>query len=220
MRAFGASAENVDYRRLSVAGGQQYHGRSYVVEPDASAASYFLAAAAVTGGRIRINALGRGSAQGDLGLASVLERMGCAVTWGDDFVELRGPARLHGVDVDMSGMSDVAQTLAAIAPLADSSVRIRGIAHIRAKETDRIGAVTTELRRLGATVAEHPDGWEIAPSALHGATVETYDDHRMAMSFAVMGLRVAGVRIANPRCVAKTFPDFFERFAELTSAAR
>jgi 3-phosphoshikimate 1-carboxyvinyltransferase len=112
-------------------------------------------------------------------------------------------------------MSDVAQTLAAIAPFARAPVRIRGIAHVRLKETDRIRAVATELRRLGATVREHPDGWEIEPSPLRAATVETYDDHRMAMSFAVTGLRVPGLRIADPGCVAKTFPDFFERFGRL-----
>jgi 3-phosphoshikimate 1-carboxyvinyltransferase len=112
-------------------------------------------------------------------------------------------------------MSDVAQTLAAIAPLASGNVRIRGVSHIRLKETDRLAAVTTELRRLGATVEQLTDGWQISPSDLQSSTVETYDDHRMAMSFAVTGLRVAGLRIANPGCVSKTFPDFFERFGAL-----
>jgi 3-phosphoshikimate 1-carboxyvinyltransferase len=218
MSAFGAIAQNHDYRLLTVPGRQRYQARTYVVEPDASAASYFLTAAAITGGRVRVDALGRRSAQGDLGLVGVLERMGCAVEWGDESVELRGADQLHGVDVDMGSMSDVAQSLAAIAPFATTPTRIRGVAHIRAKETDRVAAVTTELRRLGGRVEEHADGWTIYPSALHGASVETYDDHRMAMSFAVTGLRVAGVRILNPSCVAKTFPDFFTRFEALTSS--
>jgi 3-phosphoshikimate 1-carboxyvinyltransferase len=213
MSAFGVTARNEDYHRIHVRGRQKYRARAYQVEPDASAASYFLAAAAVTGGRVRIDGLGRSSAQGDLRLVQILERMGCHVDWGDDYVELRGPSQLRGVDADMADVSDVAQTLAAIAPFASDTVRVRGIAHIRRKETDRITAVTNELRRLGANVVEHEDGWEILPSILKPAVVETYDDHRMAMSFAVTGLRVAGLHIANPRCVAKTFPDFFERFA-------
>jgi len=219
MAAFGAIAENDDYRRIRVPGQQSYQGRSYAIEPDASSASYFLAAAAVTGGHVRIEALGQRSAQGDLGLVSVLEQMGCQVTWSDDFVELSGPEALKGIDVDMSGMSDVAQTLAAIAPFATGEVRSRGVAHRRPKETDRVEAVTKELRRLGGEVSERPDGWDICPSPLKPAVVETYHDHRMAMSFAVTGLRVPGIRIANPACVSKTFPDFFERFALATRPA-
>lgn len=215
MGAFGAVATNDAYRRISVPGQQGYRGITYQVEPDASAASYFLAAAAITGGRVTIEGLGRASAQGDLRLADIFERMGCALRWEQDRVELRGPERLRGIDVDMADLSDVAQTLAAIAPFADSPVRIRGVGFIRRKETERVAAVTTELRRLGATIIEHEDGWEIHPSALKPARVETYDDHRMAMSFAVTGLRVPGLTIANPGCVAKTFPDFFERFARL-----
>jgi 3-phosphoshikimate 1-carboxyvinyltransferase len=216
MRSFGASASTDDYRRIQVPGRQQYRGRVYQVEPDASAASYFFAAAAVTGGRIRIEALGRHSAQGDLRFANVLAQMGCQVAWEDDYVEVRGPSQLGGIDVDLGEMSDIAQTLAAIAPFASDTVRIRGIAHIRRKETDRIHAVTTELRRLGAVVTEYDDGWEIRPSSLRAAVIETYDDHRMAMSFAVTGLRVPGMRIVNPGCVSKTFPDFFDRFGRAT----
>lgn len=218
MSSFGVRAERDDDRSLRVAGGQVYRARDYAVEPDASGASYFFAAAAVTGGRVRVQGLSRTSAQGDLGLVDVLERMGCDVTWGNDWVEVRGPKQLRGVDVDMGPISDVAQTLAVIAPFADTPVRVRGIGHARLKETDRVAAVATELQRLGVTVREHPDGWEIEPSAVGPGVVETYDDHRMAMSFAVAGLRVPGVRIANPGCVAKTFPDFFERFARLGPA--
>lgn len=216
MAAFGATATNDDYRTLSIPGGQGYRARSYIVEPDASSASYFFAAAAVTGGRVRVEGLGKGSAQGDLKLLDVLETMGCTVERGEDYVELRGPARLRGVEIDMGDMSDVAQTLAAVAPFAAEPVRVRGIEHNRWKETDRVAAVATELRRLGVDVDEHRDGWEIRPSSPRPAVVETYDDHRMAMSFAVTGLRTPGLRIANPRCVEKTFPDFFQRFEKLT----
>ncbi|MGH2461492.1 MAG: 3-phosphoshikimate 1-carboxyvinyltransferase, partial [Chloroflexota bacterium] len=219
MAAFGATVKNEEYRRVLVPGGQSYRGQVYRVEPDASAASYFLAAAAVTGGRVRVEALGRSSAQGDLRLAGILARMGCQLTWGDDFVELQGPDQLTGIDVDLADLSDVAQTLAAIAPFASGPVRIRGIGHIRRKETDRVAAVATELKRLGASVVERDDGWEISPSSLSAAVVETYDDHRMAMSFAVTGLRVPGLKIANPGCVAKTFPDFFERFERATTSS-
>jgi 3-phosphoshikimate 1-carboxyvinyltransferase len=218
MAAFGARAENRDGRVIVVPGGQGYRARVYDVEPDASAASYFLAAAAVTGGRVRVMGIDRSSVQGDLRLADILEQMGCTVEWGSGYVEVRGPSRLRGVDVDMNTMSDVAPTLAAIAPFATEPVRIRGVAHMRLKETDRIRAVTTELTRLGAIVHEYEDGWEISPSPLQPALVQTYDDHRMAMSFAVVGLRVPGLSIANPSCVAKTFPDFFDRFVRLVEA--
>lgn len=216
MHTFGAAVRNEAYRHLIVPGGQTYRAQTYQVEPDASGASYFFAAAALTGGRIRVTGLGQHSAQGDLGLIDILETMGCQVQRGEDFIEVRGPQTLRGVDVNMAHMSDVAQTLAAIAPFADGPVRIRGIEHNRWKETDRVSAVATELARLGGDVTEHRDGWEIRPSPLHSATIATYDDHRMAMSFALPGLRVPGIRIANPRCVDKTFPDFFDRFARLT----
>ncbi|MBX6341632.1 MAG: 3-phosphoshikimate 1-carboxyvinyltransferase, partial [Thermomicrobiaceae bacterium] len=180
------------------------------VEPDASAASYFFALAAATGGRVRVRHLSARSAQGDVHFVDVLERMGCAVERGDDFIEVRGARPLRGVDVDMNGISDTVQTLAAIAPLADGAVTIRDVAHIRHKETDRIAAVATELRRLGVRVDERADGLTVHPGPIRSGTVETYDDHRMAMSFAVLGCAVPGVTIADPGCVAKTFPEFFE----------
>jgi 3-phosphoshikimate 1-carboxyvinyltransferase len=159
--------------------------------------------------------LGRGAVQGDIAFVDVLEQMGCTVERGDDAITVRGPAQLRGVDVDMGDISDTAQTLAAIAPFASGPVTMRGLAHARLKETDRVSAVVTELRRLGAAVEERPDGMTIQPGPLHGGTVATYDDHRMAMSFALVGLRVPGIRIADPGCVAKTFPDYFERFAAM-----
>ncbi len=192
-----------------------YRAREYAIEPDATAASYFYAAAALTGGTVRVAGLGPGAVQGDVAFVDVLERMGCAVERGATAITVRGPARLRGVDVDMGDISDTAQTLAALAPFAEGPTTMRGLAHARLKETDRVAAVATELRALGCRVEERPDGLTIHPSALHGGTVATYDDHRMAMSFALIGLRVPGIRIADPGCVAKTFPDFFARFAAM-----
>ncbi len=215
MRAFGAEAINEGYRRFRVPGDQRYAGRTYHVEPDASGASYFFAAAAVTGGRVRVMHLGRDSAQGDLRFVELLERMGCIVRREEDYTEVVGAPTLRGIDENMSDISDTAQTLAAIAPFADSAVTIRGIAHVRGKETDRVTAMATELRRLGVSVDERRDGLTIHPGPVHPAEIETYDDHRMAMSFALTGLRAPGLRIKDPGCVSKTFPDFWQRFAGL-----
>ncbi len=211
MRAFGAEMHNDQYQRFRVPGGQRYRPTAYRVEPDASGASYFFALAAATGGRVRVPNLGTRSVQGDVHFVDILEQMGCRVTWESEAIEVRGPARLHGVDVDMVAISDTVQTLAAIAPLADSPVTIRNVAHIRHKETDRVAALATELRRLGVVVTEREDGLTIQPSEVSPAIVETYDDHRMAMSFAILGCAVPGIAIRDPGCVAKTFPDFFER---------
>ncbi|MCS6802001.1 MAG: 3-phosphoshikimate 1-carboxyvinyltransferase [Chloroflexota bacterium] len=215
MAAFGAAGEHEAYRRIVVPGGQRYRGRHFRVEPDATAASYFFAAAALTGGTVTVAGLSEASAQGDLRFVEVLERMGCRVERGAAGVTVRGPERLRGVDADFGAISDTALTLAAIAPFADSPVRVRGIAHARLQESDRVAAMATELRKLGVPVEEHPDGWTIAPAQPRGGEVDTYDDHRMAMSFAVLSLRTPGVVIRDPRCVAKTFPDFFERFGRL-----
>ena len=217
MAAFGVSVERDGYRRFQVAPGQRYQARAYTVEPDATNASYFLAAAALTGGRVRIEGLGTHSVQGDLRFLDVLETMGCRATRGDDFVEVQGPTQLKGAELDLADINDTAPTVAALAPFCDSSVTARGLAFTRGHETDRVAAVVTELRRLGALVEEHPDGWTVQPSGLYGADIETYDDHRMAMAFSLVGLRVPGVHIQNPGCVAKTFPDFFERFTALVS---
>ncbi len=216
MAAFGVHAERDGVRRFIVPAGQRYRGRSYSIEPDASSASYFFAAAAVTGGRIRVLHLGSGSAQGDLGLIDVLEQMGCTVVRGQDAIELRGPARLHAVDADFTRMGDVATTLAAIAPFADGPVTVRGIAQTHHEESDRPVAAATELRRMGIRVEETWDSLTIYPGTPRPAVIQTYDDHRIAMSFAVTGLRAAGIAIAGPDCVAKTFPDFFDRLAAVT----
>ncbi|MCC7078078.1 MAG: 3-phosphoshikimate 1-carboxyvinyltransferase [Acidimicrobiia bacterium] len=189
-----------------------YRATQYTVEPDASAASYFFAAAAVTGGRVRVDGLGSATLQGDAAFVDVLARMGCTVTRTETSTTVQGPAvgGLRGVDVDMSDMSDVAQTLAVIAPFAATPTHITGIGFIRGKETDRIEATVAELRRLGVDARADADGISVNPSRPRSATVETYDDHRMAMSFALVGLLVKGVRIADPACCAKTFPAYFE----------
>lgn len=208
MESFGAEIERADrsYRVSSA----PYRAAAYSVEPDASAASYFFAAAAVTGGRVRIDGLGSRSLQGDVAFVRILEQMGATVTVAEDFIEVKGPAQLSGVTVDMSDCSDTAQTLAAIAPFATSPTRVTGIGFIRKKETDRISAVVTELNRLGVGADEESDGFVINPSTPSTARLATYDDHRMAMSFALVGLMVPGVEILDPGCVAKTFPDYFE----------
>ena len=207
MRAFGVEVE-VGRGRFAVGPGV-YRAREFAVETDASAASYFLAAAAVTGGRVRVPGLGAGSTQGDLRFVRVLAEMGCEVEVADDFVEVRGPGRLRGVEVDMNAFSDTMMTLAAIAPFADSPTEIKNVAHTRHQETDRISAVATELWRLGVGVQERPDGLKIEPGHVGSGGVETYGDHRMAMAFAVTGLVAPGIRIRDPGCVTKTFPDYF-----------
>ena len=215
MSDFGVVCERLGDDRFVIRSGQRYRGRACHIEPDASAAHYFWAAAALTGGRVRIEGLGPGSRQGDVRFADVLAAMGATVRRGKDFTEVTGPAQLAGIDVDMNDISDTALTLAAIAPFARDPVRIRNVGHIRLQESDRLRAAVTELRRLGVAVTEHEDGLEIEPSAVQPATVETYDDHRVAMSFALVGLRSPGVRIADPGCVGKTFPDYFARLESL-----
>ncbi len=217
MRDFGVRTEIDDthWRTFVTPSGQRYTGRHYPIEPDASNASYFFAAAAVTGGTVRVPGLGRRSTQGDLDFVRVLEAMGCTVTIADDYAEVAGPpvGQLQGVDLDLNAISDTAQTLAAIAPFADGPTTIRGVGHMRLKETDRVAALATELRKLGQLVEERPDGLRIEPRPVTPATIATYDDHRMAMSFAITGLAAPGVTIADPGCVSKTFPDFFDRLA-------
>lgn len=215
MEAFGVDVEIGDgFRRLAVEPGS-YSAREYEVEPDASAASYFLAAAAVTGGQVKIPGLGTGSSQGDLRFAEVLRKMGCEVEIASDFIEVRGLEWLRGVDVDMGAFSDTMITLSAIAPFAEGPTTIRNVGHTRHQETDRIAAVATELGRLGISVEEAPDSLRITPGPVSPAVVRTYGDHRMAMAFAVTGLVVPGVRIREPGCVTKTFPDYYQQLDAL-----
>lgn len=209
MDAFGVTVVNNTYRHFRIAGQQSYQPREYQIEPDASSASYFFAAAALTGGRVKVKHLHLNSVQGDVQFVRVLEEMGCQVNAAADGIEVSGPERLHGVDVDMNALSDTALTLAAIAPFADSKTIIRNIEHTRWQETDRIHAMVTELRKLGVSVVEHRDGVEIMPATIVPAAIDTYRDHRVAMAFSLIGLRVPGIQICDPGCVSKTFPHFF-----------
>ncbi|MEZ5380075.1 MAG: 3-phosphoshikimate 1-carboxyvinyltransferase [Acidimicrobiales bacterium] len=214
MRHFGAEVEADDHRSFAIAN-TGYVGTTIDLEPDASAASYFFAAAAITGGRVRVEGLGSHSIQGDLAFVDVLASMGAEVTQGPDWTEVSGTGSLHGVTVDMADFSDTAQTLAVVATFADSPTVITGIDFIRRKETDRIAAVVAELARRGIDAAEDADGMTIHPGVPQPGVVETYDDHRMAMSFALLGLIHPGIVIADPGCVAKTFPHFFAELDQL-----
>ncbi|MEM7274918.1 MAG: 3-phosphoshikimate 1-carboxyvinyltransferase [Actinomycetota bacterium] len=208
-RASGDGPDDQPTQVHTVAGGP-YRPADLDLEPDASAASYFFAAAAITGGRVRVDGLGRDTVQGDLRFVDVLARMGAEVTVGDRWTEVRGTGVLRGVTVDMADISDTAQTLAVVATFADGPTELTGIGFIRHKETDRIGAVVAELNRRGIEAAATPDGLIVRPGTPTPGLVETYADHRMAMSFALLGLRHRGILIDDPGCVAKTFPDYFE----------
>jgi len=189
---------------------------TYPIESDASAASYFFAAPAILGGTVKVENISRRSVQGDIVFLDILVQMGCSVQETDNCLLVTGHSPLRGLDVDMRDIPDTAQTLAAIAPFAASPTRIRGIASARLKESDRVHATCTELTRLGVRVEEHEDGMTIYPCQnFKPANIQTYNDHRMAMSFALLGLRVPGVTIENPSCVSKTFPNFFEILAQL-----
>jgi 3-phosphoshikimate 1-carboxyvinyltransferase len=194
--------------RFIVRKGQRYRGLRYAIEPDASAASYFFAAGAITQGEVTVEGLSRASLQGDVAFCDCLQQMGCDVRYFDDRITVGGRP-LHGIEIDMNAISDTVQTLAAVAIFADGPTTIRGVAHIRHKETDRIHALAVELRKLGAEVEERGDGLRITPRRLHGAEIDTYDDHRMAMSLALPGLAVPGVVIRDPGCTAKTYPGYF-----------
>lgn len=209
MAAFGVEVSNPTATTYHVASGQTYVGCHYVVEPDASAASYFWAAAAIAGGKVTVLGLTPTALQGDVAFCNCLQAMGCQITATADGLAVEG-APLRGIEVDMNVISDTVPTLAVVALFASSPTRITNVAHIRHKECDRIGDLACELRKLGATILEHDDGLTIEPAALHGAEVDTYDDHRMAMSLALAGLNLDGVVIKDPECTAKTYPGYFE----------
>jgi 3-phosphoshikimate 1-carboxyvinyltransferase len=218
MRAFGVEPSNRKNRRF-VVHPARYEGREFRIEPDASAASYFFALAAITGGSITVEGLDEASLQGDLDFVDVLEHMGCTVhREAGKTTVIGGP--LRAVDVDMNAISDTVMTLGVVALFADGITRIRNVGHIRHKETDRINALAVELRKLGAVVDEHPDGLVIhapSPAEFKPASIATYDDHRMAMSFALAGLKIPGVTILDPGCVAKTYPGFWDDLAAVRS---
>jgi len=224
MLAFGVGVVEqyeVNRARFVVEAPQRYRGEAYTIEPDASNATYFLAAAAVAGGRVTVKGLGVDSIQGDVGFVDVLEQMGCVVERHPDRISVNGPPegqRLRGIEVDLNNMPDTVQTLAAVAMFADGPSVIRNVANLRVKETDRLAALSRELTKVGATVDVWADGLRIVPpTVLRPAEIDTYNDHRMAMSFAVLGLKCAGLVIRDPDCCSKTFPDFFERFETLAA---
>ena len=213
MADFGVKIVRNDYQSFIVHSANYHQIDNYSIEPDASAASYFFAAPAILGGSVRVENINRNSKQGDIAFVDVLQKMGCSVIERLDFMDVHAPPALkdlQGVDIDMVDIPDTAQTLAAIAPFASTPTRIRGIASARVKESDRVSATCVELTRLGVTVEEHPDGMTIYPcNSFKPASICTYNDHRMAMAFSLIGLRVPGIIIENPGCVSKTFPDFF-----------
>ncbi len=218
MESFGARVINDEYQQFVIEN-CGYGATNLTIEPDASAASYFFAAAAITGGQITVEGLGTETIQGDLKFVKALEAMGATVVQDSNRTTVSGPVDtgLVGIEIDMADISDTAQTLAVVAPFAATPTRITGIGFIRKKETDRIGAVVQELSRLGVRAIEEDDGLVIYPGSPGPGLVHTYDDHRMAMSFAVLGLVASGIRIDNPGCVAKTFPTFFEVLNQLHS---
>jgi 3-phosphoshikimate 1-carboxyvinyltransferase len=216
MNRFGVHVDHSDLRRFQVNTEQKYQGRSFEIEGDASSASYFGAAAAVTGGRIEIKNIRGEFRQADLGFLEILESMGCRVKRTSFGVSVEGGSALKGVEVDMNEMPDLVPTLAVLALFAEGKTFIRNIGHLRYKESDRLHGLAGELRRLGGEVEERDNGLLITGGGkLHGAEVETYHDHRLAMSFAVAGLRVPGVRILNEECVNKSFPQFWRLWDRL-----
>ena len=214
LTAFGITFSREAYRRFVLPGGQSYRSRQYDIEADASSASYFWAAAALTGGRVTIANLDLESVQGDIDFLSVLARMGCHLTSSLEGLTVEG-GPLRGIHMDMSAMPDLVPTLAVLAAFAEGGTVISGVAHLRHKESNRLAAVVTELRKMGVTAEEIPDGLRIVGGTPQGAEIETYDDHRLAMSFAVAGLKAKGTVIRDPDCVAKSFPDFWEYFENI-----
>ncbi len=220
MDAFGATIDvaepdNSSEGRVVTVRGDYHSPGTYRVEPDASTASYFLAAAAITGGRVRIEGLGRTSIQGDVAFADVLAEMGADVIVGDDSIEVSGGS-LHGVDVDLEEISDTAPTLAVVAAFASGTTTVSGIGFVRNKESDRLAGPVAELNRCGIDATETEDGFVVRPSRLPvPAAFETYQDHRMAMAFSLIGLVVEGISVCDPGCVAKTFPGYFGALEQL-----
>lgn len=211
MQDLGISVKRDGYKCFYISPAHYSPLSTYLIESDVSAASYFFAAPAICGGMVKVENITRQSVQGDIAFLDVLEKKGCEVQESDNSIIVTCKSALQGLDIDMRDIPDTAQTLAAIAPFASTPTRIRGIASARVKETDRVSATCTELARLGVKVDEHEDGMTIYPcDEFKSATVQTYNDHRMAMAFSLVGLRVSGIEIENPGCVSKTFPNFFE----------
>lgn len=220
MKTFGVNVANHDYKEFVVIGQQNYLSPGeYLVEGDASSASYFLAAAAIKGGTVKVTGIGRNSMQGDIHFADALEKMGAVIEWGDDFIACsRG--ELNAIDEDMNHIPDAAMTLATTALFAKGTTTLRNIYNWRVKETDRLAAMATELRKVGATVEEGHDYIRVTPpESLQFAEIGTYNDHRMAMCFSLVALSSTPVTILDPKCTAKTFPDYFEQLARVSQLA-
>lgn len=216
MEQFGIKVENENYQRFVVQGQQQYQAPGhFMVEGDASSASYFLAAGAIKGGTVKVTGIGKNSIQGDIRFAEVLEKMGANVNWQDEYIEVTG-APLTAVDLDMNHIPDAAMTIATAALFATGTTSIRNIYNWRVKETDRLAAMSCELRKVGAIVEEGEDFITIEPpKQLIHADIDTYNDHRVAMCFSLVALSNTAVTINDPGCTAKTFPDYFDRFATI-----
>ncbi|MDJ0784318.1 MAG: 3-phosphoshikimate 1-carboxyvinyltransferase [Desulfosarcinaceae bacterium] len=219
LECFGIRLERDGYRHFTVPGGQTYRPGAYTVAPDASQAGYFWAAAAISGTTITVKDVHPDAVQGDVRLAEVFGQMGCRVTATPDGIAVTG-ADLRSVAVDMGDMPDMVPTLAVVAAFAKGTTVMTNVAHLRAKECDRLAAVESELAKMGIEARSTADTLSVTGGTPHGAEIETYDDHRIAMCFAVAGLRVPGVRITNPDCVAKSFPNFWEVFGGLASDHR
>jgi len=217
MQDFGVEVANDNYQRFVIKGGQTYSAPgAYLVEGDASSASYFLAAGAIAGGSITVTGIGKKSVQGDIQFADALEAMGADIEWGDDYIKA-SKGELKAIDMDMNHIPDAAMTIAVAALFAQGTTKIRNVYNWRVKETDRLYAMATELRKVGATVVEGHDFIEVtAPAKLKHAAIDTYDDHRMAMCFSLVALGAAGVTINDPKCTSKTFPDYFEKLAAVS----
>ncbi|NQU63515.1 MAG: 3-phosphoshikimate 1-carboxyvinyltransferase, partial [SAR324 cluster bacterium] len=215
MSAFGVRCDWLSDNCLTIMPGQRYLGRNFSIEGDASSASYFFGLAAITQGEIKVTGIRPDSSQGDLGFLGILEQMGCDVHWEDDGVVVAGKP-LKAIEIDMNSMSDVAPTLAVVALFAEGTTKILNVGNMRIKECDRLHALTTELRKLGAKVEEDKTGINITGGGLYkGTELDTWGDHRMAMSLSLAGLKIPDVIIRNPDCVSKTFPTFFEMFMPL-----
>jgi len=211
MQKFGIKVKNRKYRKFEIKANRAYKAKTYNIEGDASSASYFFAAAAVTKGKVKVTNINPKTKQGDIQFVEILKKMGCKVKKGKDYIEVKG-GKMKGVKVNMNRMPDVALTLAVTALFADGETTIKNVPNLRVKETDRLRALSFELRKMGGKVEELPDGIIVRRTRFQKAIVETYDDHRMVMSFAVAGLVINGIRIMNPGCVKKSFPDFWEKF--------
>ncbi len=215
MEQFGIRLDRNGYTDFRIPGGQLYRSGSYTVEPDCSQAGYFWAAGAVTGAPVTVSGVSKDCRQGDVRLAEILNAMGCRVFYCDDGIAVTGPDRLSAIDADMGDMPDLVPTLAVVAAFAEGETVIGNVAHLAEKESDRLSAVVNELKKMGVDAAKTEDGIRIRGGKPHGATIATYDDHRIAMSFAVAGLVVPDIIIENERCVEKSFPDFWDVFERL-----